>query len=167
MEPIELGFFGRPVGLKGELKFVPAPDFWNESLDSECLELRLPEGTRSVRVERSRAAGANLVLRLSGVEDRSAAEGLKSAGLLLVGEPDVPLPERPLPFQVHGMQVYGAGGEALGEVIGLLLMPAQPLLQVRDGEREYSIPFIPPILSGIDWEKGRIDVDPPPGLLEL
>ncbi len=164
-ETVTLGVFVRPVGLKGEVKFLPAPDFWIESLDSDKLELSV--GARAVEVLKSRPAGNCLVMRLSDVRDRDGAEALRDVALILKGELDVPPPDSPRPFQVRGMKVFDAEGSLIGEVSDLVAMPGQSLLQVKGSERAFEIPFVSPILRGIDWEAGRIEVDPPPGLLEL
>ena len=166
-DSIELGFFVRPVGLKGEVKLAIGPDFWDECLDSRRLEIEMPGGTRPVRVLSSREAKGGLVVRLDGVGSREEAETLRNCPLRLRGEPDIALPEQPRPFQILGMSVVDRQGEAIGEVSGLQLAPGQPLMRVKGEERDYDIPFISPILSAIDWEGGRIVIDPPPGLLEI
>jgi len=164
---IELGRLLRPVGIRGELKLLPSPDFWPAALESAGLRLVGAAGELPVRVAASRPAGECLVLQLAELADRNAAEAWRDALLLLVGEPDVPLPEAPRSWQLAGMRVRQADGEELGEVLGLLPMPGQDLLQVKGRTKVYAIPFVPPILCGIDWEAGTITVAPPAGLLEL
>jgi 16S rRNA processing protein RimM len=171
---IALGRVLKPVGLRGEVKLLPLPDFWAGGLDSDRLELRrdpgAARGARAVRVSGSRPSGDCVVLSLEGVADRDAAEALRDAVLVLEGEPDVALPDEVLPFQVKGLAVRGRDGRSLGEAVGLEPMPAQPLLIVRDereGGREHMVPFVAPILVAVDLEAGVIELDPPPGLLEL
>jgi len=38
---------------------------------------------------------------------------------------------------------------------------------VKGDEREYRIPFVEPIVRDWNAEKGWIEIDPPPGLLEI
>lgn len=164
---IELGRLLRPVGIRGEVKLLPSPDFWPAALDSARLLLVSAAGERPVRVTGSRPAGECVVLRLAELEDRNGAEALRDAELWLAGEPDVELPEEPRAWQLAGMRVLLAAGGELGEVMDLAPRPGQALLQVKGGTKVYEIPFVPPILCGIDWEAGTITVDPPDGLLEL
>ena len=164
---IELGRVLRPVGLRGEVKLLPAADCWPAALTSRHLRLEGAGGAEPVSVTASRPAGLCLVLRLAEIADRDAAEARRDAVLVLEGELDVPPPDEVRPFQVMGLRVVTAGGEALGEVTGLEPMPAQPLLTVRGGGKEYAIPWVEPILRGVDWEAGVITVDPPEGLLDL
>jgi len=170
---IELGRLVRPVGIKGEVKLLLSSDFWPESLGSAKLELALPD--RPDRVERRRPAkilkarpqGECLVLRLEGVDSRDAAEALREAVLVLDGELDVEPPAEPRSWQLEGMRVVVVGGEELGRVVALLPMPGQPMLQVKGPTKEYQIPFVEPILCGLDWAEETIEIDPPDGLLEL
>jgi 16S rRNA processing protein RimM len=164
---IELGRLVRPVGLRGEVKLLLTPDFWPEAIGSERLELEQDQRRRPVKIVGHRAAGNCLVIKLEGVSNRDAAEALRDAELLLVGELDVDEPSEPRPWQLIGLRVLLKGGEDLGEVIDLLPMPGQPLLQVKGPTKVFEIPFVEPILCGVDWEDETIEVDPPVGLLEL
>jgi 16S rRNA processing protein RimM len=161
---IELGRVVRPVGLRGELKLKPSADYWFEALASEHLSLERAEASRPVRVEGSRPAGDCVVLRIAGLGSRDEAEAQRDALLILTGLDDVPPPEQLRPFQVVGMRVWHVNGTELGAVTDLLPMPAQPLLEVAG---RYLIPCVEPILRSLDLEAGRIEVDPPEGLLEL
>ncbi len=164
---IELGRLVRSVGLRGEVKMLLTPDFWPEALASDRLELEQDRRRRPVKILGFRPKGNCLVLKLDGVASREAADALRDAELLLVGELDVEAPTEARPWQLIGLRVKLKGGEELGEVIDLLPMPGQPLLQVKGEARVFEIPFAPPILCGIDWEEEIIEVDPPVGLLEL
>ena len=164
---IELGRLVRPIGIRGEVKLLPYEDFWPETLASGRLSLEGPAGSRPVKINESRPAGSCLALKLEGIGDRDAAESLRESVLVLEGELDVPPPESIRPFQVIGFEVREAGGGTVGRVIDLQTMPAQPLLTVKGPEREHDIPFVSPILRGVDWEAGVIEVDLPAGLLDL
>ncbi len=165
---IELGKLVRPVGLRGELRLLPAADFWPEALTSRRLTLESHAGSRPATILRNRPSGNCIVVKIDGVEDRNAAEELRNVILVLSGEPDVELPDAPLPFQIIGMTVVDTNGERIGEAVDLLEMPAQALLRVkRTTGGESDIPFIEPIVRGIDWDAGVIEVDPPAGLFDL
>ena len=166
-ERIVLGRLVRPVGIKGEVKLLPTENFWPEAMDSAQLQLEQGGEARSVEILARRPSGDCLVLRLAGLSDRNGAEALRDAWLLLIGEPDVPLPEAPRAWQLTGMRVLLAGGGELGAVTGLTPMPGQALLQVKGATKVYEIPFVEPILCGIDWAARTIEIDPPDGLLDL
>ncbi len=165
---LELGRVIKAVGLKGEFKLLLSEDFWPEVLESEKLVLEGADQSGSVRVTSVRPAGHCVILKVEGVDDREGAEILRDSVLVFESEElDVPGPEEIRPFQVIGLEVKLAGGERLGEVADLEPMPAQPLLLVKGEERDYRIPFVEPIVRDWNAEEGWIEIDPPPGLLEI
>jgi 16S rRNA processing protein RimM len=158
----------KAVGLRGEVKLRTAEDFWEAALASRQLALEMGGARRPVSVvaEREQGPGA-WILRFAGTEDRTAAEALVGADLFLTGTaPDVPLPARPRPFQLRGLRVVRLDGTPAGEITGILPAP-QPLLVVRNGEREHLVPWVGPIVAEIDLEAGLVRIDPPAGLLEI
>lgn len=159
----------KAVGLRGEVKLRIAEDFWDEALASRHLVVDVGGACHQVQVLAQREHGPGTrVLRFAGTDDRTAAEALVGADLLLVGDaPDVPLPERPRPFQVRGLRVESVDGTPLGEVVGILPAPAQPLFVVRLGDREHLVPWVAPIVVDVDLERRVMRIDPPPGLLEI
>ncbi len=165
---LELGRVIKAVGLKGEFKLLLSEDFWPEVLESEKLVLEGADQSGDVRVISARPAGHCLILKVEGVDDREGADALRDSVLVFESEElDVPGPEEVRPFQVIGLEVKLAGGERLGEVADLEPMPAQPLLLVKGEERDYRIPFVEPIVREWNAEEGWIEIDPPPGLLEI
>lgn len=58
-------------------------------------------------------------------------------------------------------------GERVGTALGLVPVPGGTLLSVDLGGREALVPFRAPILVRVDRERREIEIDPPPGLLEL
>ena len=159
----------KPVGLRGELKLRESDDFWPQALSSAHLRLSTRHGERPVRVVTSRPQGPGTsVVHLADVGDRDTAQNLCGGELWLAeGADDVEAPPALRPFQVRGWRVERVDGTAVGEVVDLLPMPAQPVLVVRDGEREYWVPHVPAIVVEIDAERRVVRIDPPPGLLEL
>ncbi len=165
---LELGLVTKAVGLKGEFKLLLSDDYWPGILASKHLILEGPDHSSEVQVIGARPAGYCAILRVEGVSDREGAEELRESVLVFEGEEfDVPGPEEIRPFQIIGHEVRLTDGDRLGEVTELELLPAQPLLVVRGEEREYRIPFVAPIVREWNEESGWIEIDPPPGLLEI
>jgi 16S rRNA processing protein RimM len=165
-----LGDIVKAVGLKGEVKLLPGPDFWSGALAATRLELVSRDDVRKVvTVERSRIKGNTYVLKLSGIENRDDAE-LAVGQELQVSMADVPeedFPEALMPFQAVDAEVYLKDGTLLGTVVDMLLGPQQDCLIVeKDGER-FIIPNVPEVVLSFDPGKGRFEIDPPEGLLEL
>lgn len=110
-----------------------------------------------------------LLLRFEGVDDRTAAEGLR--GTLLESEVD---PEE-LPTdadeyydrQLVGLAAVRANGEPLGTVTEVIHLPGHDLLAVLHPDRgEVLVPFVHEIVTEVDLLEGRVTIDPPGGLFE-
>lgn len=165
---ITLGRITRPVGIRGELRFLPAEDFWPATLGSRGLSLYLAGKRRSVDVVGSRQAGQMLALKLKGIEDRNAAEQWRDADLVLeLDELDIEPPSTTRPFQILGFLVEDTSGRKLGKVVALAASAAQPLLTVEGETASFDIPFVEPLVQRLDTEAELIVVDPPEGLLDL
>ena len=77
-----------------------------------------------------------------------------------------PRPDEPHPFLYHGLRVVTEEGKEVGTVEGVLVMPSSLVLEVREGEREYLIPVIAPVIRSLDRESERLVIHALPGLLD-
>ena len=169
-EAVTIGRIVKAVGLKGEVKLLPGPDFWPGALHMTALDLAGENGSRRrVRIEKMRTKGGTFILKLSGVEDRDEAEAAVGSDLVvtLEGGDAEWMPEAPLPCQLMDLEARLEDGEVVGRVVDLLLGPDQQCLIVeRDSER-LLVPNVPDVVVRIDLEGGYIILDPPEGLFDL
>ncbi len=165
-----LGTIVKAVGLKGEVKLLPAPDFWPDALKAEAIDVLSDEAvTRTVHVARWRPKGETFILKLDGIDTIEAAEPLIGShlGLSLDALGGSSLPEELLPCQLIGLDVVLKDGAPFGVVVEMLLGAAQDCLIVeREGER-YLVPHVPDIVRRVSIEEGIVEIDPPEGLLDL
>lgn len=165
-----LGTIVKAVGLKGEVKLLPAPDFWPDALKAEAIDVLSDEMVvRTVHVARSRPKGETFILKLDGIDTIEAAEPLIGSrlGISLDALGGSSLPEELLPCQLIGLDVVLKNGDPFGVVVEMLLGAAQDCLIVeREGER-YLVPHVPDIVRRVSVEEGIIEIDPPEGLLDL
>jgi len=165
-----LGTIVKAVGLKGEVKLLPAPDFWPDALKAEAIDVLSDETVvRTVHVARSRPKGETFILKLDGIDTIEAAEPLIGSrlGISLDALGGSSLPEELLPCQLIGLDVVLKNGDPFGVVVEMLLGAAQDCLIVeREGER-YLVPHVPDIVRRVSVEEGIIEIDPPEGLLDL
>ncbi len=88
MELIETGKIVNTHGVKGELKVVPWADDPAVFLNFETVTIdKTPYSVRSVRFQ-----GQNVLLKLDGINDMTAAEGLKNK-IVYADREDFDLPE--------------------------------------------------------------------------
>lgn len=174
---MEIGTIVGAQGIKGEVRVYPNSDFPErfERAGERWLWGARDLEPRSVRLEKGYAIpGKNLyVVRLSGISDRTQAEQLRGQMLLL------PITDRPqlAPDEYHSQDLISVPvfHQATGAQIGIvtdIFTAAHEILVVSvptdDGNTaEVLIPFVDEIVPVVDLQQRRIEVLPPPGLIEL
>ena len=165
MEKIKIGKIVNAVGLKGEVKV------YNYS-DSEEVYERTPEiyaGDRLLKVQNVRMQKNMVILKLSGIDDRNAAEAAKGTELFIT-EADLPeLPEGQFYIRdLIGMEVEEQGGSFHVVVTDVLQNTAQDIFEVkRDDGKTVLIPKVDAFVQKIDGKERLITVTLIEGLTDL
>jgi 16S rRNA processing protein RimM len=170
---LRVGRLVKAHGLKGALKlelYTDSPD--QRFRAGQELELQVPETSewfgKTVKVAELRFYNQSPVLFLEGIQDRSQAETLVKAILLI--ETDLEqLPEDPEAWYDHQLVGLTAlvGEEVVGKVIRVDHLPAQDLLAIETSNGEVLVPFVKQIVPSVDIQKGQIVLTPPAGLFEI
>lgn len=128
---------------------------------------------RSYVVAEVREHGGRLLVRLTGVDDRDAADALRGS-LFVVDSDDLPPIDEPDTYydhQLEGLNVRTTTGRDVGIVAEVLHTAAGELLAVRrkNGSemREVLVPFVGAIVTSVSLDEGTVEIDPPEGLLDL
>ncbi|NJK28283.1 MAG: ribosome maturation factor RimM, partial [Coleofasciculaceae cyanobacterium SM2_3_26] len=121
--------------------------------------------------------GKNLfVLRLEGVETREQAEALRNAVLLVPADSRPTLAEGEYHVaDLVGLEVFDRTTQTAIGVVVDVMTAGNDLLQVKlhesvasnSKERLPLIPFVEAIVPVVDLVAGRVEIEPPEGLLEL
>lgn len=134
---------------------------------------RLPRGAgeRTFTVVSAREHGDRLLLRLDGVDDRTAADDLRGV-VLVVDAESVTSGDDPDEFYDHeiiGVPVRTVGGDEIGTLADVLHLPGGDTLVVAVGEgderRELLVPFVAEFVPTVTTT--LVEIDPPDGLLDL
>ena len=131
-DDVVLGKFGRPHGVKGEVRFFPYnPD---SDLLAPELVLRLADSAETVTVTSVRSGQKFVIVALEGIEDREGADRLRNKEAFV---PRASLPE-PEPdefylvdvvgFEVWGGQTSADDRRLLGTVKGWLDVNATDIM---------------------------------------
>jgi 16S rRNA processing protein RimM len=170
---LRVGRLVKAHGLKGALKlelYTDSPD--QRFRAGQELELQVPETSewfgKTVKVAELRFYNQSPVLFLEGIQDRSQAETLVKAILLI--ETDLEqLPEDPEAWYDHQLVGLAAlvGEEVVGKVIRVDHLPAQDLLAIETSNGEVLVPFVKQIVPLVDIKKGQVVLTPPAGLFEV
>ncbi|TGD88069.1 ribosome maturation factor RimM [Mycolicibacterium sp. CH28] len=168
-----VGRVAKAHGVTGELvvdvrtddpdeRFTPGNRLW--------LRPSRGNGGREVVVESARPHSGRMLIRLTGVSDRTAADALRG-NLFVVDSADLPPIEDPDEFydhQLEGLAVRTVDGTALGLVAEVLHTAGGELLSVRTSDgAELLVPFVGAIVTSVSLADGIVEIDPPEGLLDL
>lgn len=166
-ELIKIGQITAPHGIRGEVRVYPLTDF-PERFTTLRQVLLGPEA-RPVGV-RARGVVKNLiVLQIDGVNDRDQAEKLRLQYLQVPKSEVHPLPEgHYYVFDLIGLDVADPDGKHIGKLVGVdQSSPVHDLYVVETAPRKrYMVPAVKAFVKEISLEKGRVVIEPIPGLLE-
>lgn len=170
---LEIGKIVTAHGLRGEVRVYPNSDFPERFEEPGTRWLLRPNKTEPETIELLHGRfldGKGLyVVRLEGVNDRDTAEGLRGCKLLVDASDRPQLEEGE--FHVSdliGLPVYDQATQALIGTVKDLIPAGNDLLQVtRSQGQPVLIPFVEAIVPVVDLEQKRIEITPPPGLLDL
>ncbi|MGB8361776.1 MAG: ribosome maturation factor RimM [Acidimicrobiia bacterium] len=144
-----VGRLGRPNGLEGFLGLYVE----DEDLGHFQPGAAVAVGGRDLTVRAIRRGNKGHEVAFEGVIDRSGAESLRGA--------DVLVPERRQlagdefwPSDLVGLTVRPGGGEVVGVEHG----PAQDRLVIQRGELRFEIPFVRDLVPVVDIEGGFVEI---------
>lgn len=163
-----VGRIGKPHGIRGDVTVEPRTDEPERRFAEDEILLVAGED-RTLRVTQSSFHAGRLRVHFQGVDSRDEAEGLR--GLVLEVERDEDAatddPDEYYDSALIGCTAVLPDGSPAGEVTAVIHLPSQDLLAVTDAQgRESMIPFVREIVPRLDLVARRIDIDPPPGLME-
>jgi 16S rRNA processing protein RimM len=158
---VPLAAVARPHGLRGEVRLVPFNPPGDLLREVERVVVRTKAGeesTHAVRAMRPGPGGA-LLATLSGVDDRTAAEAIAGA-LVLVRRSAFPKPEPGEWYHVDlvGLRAVGPDGADVGVVERVVSYPSVDCLVVRGADGAREVPMLAP------W---FVDADPPAGVVRV
>jgi 16S rRNA processing protein RimM len=171
MSSIFLGRIVKAFGIRGELKFHPSDDFWENVLESKNLTLlERADGKpseRALEVKTSRPHGGNYVVTLEGIDDRNAAEAVVGSEVFIEEDQiDVELPDEPLPYQLVGMNVRSESGEGLGEISSVIYSSAHAVYEITGPKGTFLVPAVPEFVVSLDEVTSTMVLRLMPGLIE-
>ena len=175
---IKIGKIVSAQGIKGELKVYPDSDFPERFTQAGKRWLISPDDRHLEEVELLQGRcipGKNLyIISIKGIKDRTEAEKLRGFRILVSSE-DIPKLEED---EYHisaliGLEVYNqSDGVFLGNIIDVFwsgqdILIIKPVSIDEKKMANYLIPFVKEIVSVVDIEKKRVEINPPVGLLEI
>jgi 16S rRNA processing protein RimM len=142
-------------GIKGEVRLK----LFSAGVDSLAMHQKLHVGGTERRLLGVRQAGKGAVARFEGIDDRSAAEGLRGSLVEIDRAALPPLEEGEYYYaDLIGLGAFDRDGNAVGTVVAVENYGAGDLLEIQnEGGKRSLVPFRPGIC---DFEGGRVVLDP-------
>jgi len=163
---VVVGVIGRPHGVRGEVAVEPRTDEPDRRF-APGQHVRSEGSPRTFTVASMRWHSGRLLVRFAGLDDRTAAEAVRGARLVVDVDPDE-RPEEPGEYydrQLVGLAVRTAEGAAVGEVLAVLHLPAQDVLEIRTADGPRLVPFVADLVPEVDLEGQVLIVADRAGLL--
>lgn len=160
---IAIGRFASAHGIKGEIKLVTMTDFPERFKAGKSFKVRLSDREyKEYTIESSRPSGPNFTVKLSGIDDRTAAEKFKDLYAFVFDDEVMPLEDgREYIFNIVGMKVVSEEGEELGFVTDVITGGANDVYVIDD---KTCIPAIKSVVLKKDRETKTMTVYKMPGL---
>jgi 16S rRNA processing protein RimM len=157
---IVVGRMIRPQGRHGEVLTEPLSDRQERFTSLKRVFVEAEGGaSREAQVTSAWPHKGRWVLKLSGVDSISAAEGYRGLRLGLPESELGPLPEGTFyHHQIRGLAVEDESGTPLGRVEDVWETGAALVLVVRDGQGEQLVPFAEPFIREVRPSEGRLVV---------
>ncbi|MBM9466875.1 ribosome maturation factor RimM [Nakamurella leprariae] len=165
---VQVGRIGRAHGIRGGVVVQVTTDDPQDRFAVGSVLVTDPVATGPLTVRAVRFDPPVAVVTFEGVDDRTAAEGLRGTALLV----DTDALTRPqdadeyYDHQLVGLHVRDTAGRELGVVEDVLHLPASPVLQVArpEGADAELVPFVTALVPTVDLDGGFLVVDPPEGM---
>ncbi len=160
----------RPHGVQGEIRLKVYNQGSDLLLRRPPAKLRLPDGAeRDLSIQAAREVNKAILVRLTGVSDRDAAEALRGALIMVPRDAFPPLDEGEFyACDLEGARAVLASGEDVGYVAGLESYPTCDVLlidRVESGPAEagkkrrparLEVPLTEAYVASVDVERGVV-----------
>jgi 16S rRNA processing protein RimM len=164
-----VGHVRKPHGVRGEVLIeVLSDDPDRFGPGAELIAIGPAFERRVLKIVSARPHRGGLLIVFEGLEDRDEVATLRGTELMVEAEAVRDAPEGSYYyFDLVGRPCRDAKAGDLGVVVAVREDGGGLLLEVRDHSRTVLVPFVREYLVSIDRKGGPIDLDLPPGLLEV
>jgi len=162
-----VGYVRKAHGIKGSVIVRPLTDDPSRRWAAGSVLTSDAEPPAEYTVVTATTHPAGLLVHFSGVNDRSAAEGLKGTSFSIPSDERRNLDDGEYwPDELVGCTVVDEAGELLGTVEAIEFGGAQDRLVVRTERGAVEVPLVDAIIPIVDIDGRRIVATPPPGLFD-
>jgi 16S rRNA processing protein RimM len=162
-----IGLLRRAHGVRGEVTVEPVSDRPGRFEALKRVLIRHGGKVDEAAVEGVRQKGESVLVKLAGIDDRTAAQALAGAEIGVRKEDVHPVPDGTYyVFQLVGCRVVGQGDRDIGLVEDVWPMPANDVLAVKTRSGEVLIPVVRSVVKEVDLERKVVKIEEIEGLLD-
>ncbi len=156
-------------GIKGQLRVVPFSGDSDSITSHRTLIFMDASGnTADFEIANSSVHGKKVLVTLKDHSDINSVECLVGREVYVKRAQLPDLPDGEYYWcDLIGLEVVTTAGNSLGQLSEIIDTGGNDVYLVKQGDKEYLIPAVEDIVTGIDPRKGVVTVDPPDGLLDL
>lgn len=168
MSLVAFGKFGRPHGVRGDLRFWPHnPASPLLRANRDVVVGNSADETRTVRLARLRFDPKGVVVKVDGFDDREGAASLNGLVWYETRDAFEPLADDEVyVVDLFGAEVRTTDGDLVGRVADVVQVGPADLLVVRNGRQEFLVPNVADFVERIDVDAAQIVIRPIEGLLD-
>ena len=168
MNYFNVGKIVNTQGLQGEMRVLSVTDFAEERFkkgNKLALFDKKDQFVMDVEIASHRKAKNFDIIKFKGMYHINGIEKFRDFSLKVAEENLTDLEDGEFYYhEIIGLEVY-ENDVLLGTIKEILQPGANDVWVVkRKGKRDLLLPYIPPVVLGIDIEQGRVDVEIPEGL---
>ncbi|RSJ75552.1 Ribosome maturation factor RimM [Streptococcus cristatus] len=168
MNYFNVGKIVNTQGLQGEMRVLSVTDFAEERFkkgNKLALFDKKDQFVMDVEIASHRKAKNFDIIKFKGMYHINDIEKFRDFSLKVAEEDLTDLEDGEFYYhEIIGLEVY-ENDVLLGTIKEILQPGANDVWVVkRKGKRDLLLPYIPPVVLGIDIEQGRVDVEIPEGL---
>ena len=162
-----IGRVTRSHGLKGEIKVLPLQGDTESFENYGRVALVATDGrmTDLLDVVRRRTQGAQVILKLATIDNKSEADLTAGMGVLCCRHDSPVAAQQDRGLELIGLEVMTVDRKFVGRIEAVSHTGAHPVMIVRGEGEEFLVPLVDEIV--VDRQESRVFIDPPPGLLDI
>jgi 16S rRNA processing protein RimM len=165
---ISIGTIKKSIGNSGWIAVIPETDFPEHFLQLKEVFLLFQDDTVQLKkIESAKIKDKMVELKFEGTDDKAAANKFRNAHIMITEQDLISLPDDQIyEFQIPGYTVFTNDGKRVGVVDYVFSTPAHDVMVIKDGTREFMIPFNNEFIENISKKQRTIIVRPVEGLLD-
>lgn len=164
-----IGRIVAPFGIRGEIKVMSLSDIPGRFTQLKAIYLTQRSTHIAYTIKAVRPyKGDMVILKLAGIDDANAAEGLRNLSIFIPTNALAKLP--PDSYYLHdiiGLRVSTLNGQELGTIIDVIITGSNDVYVIKSEDgREILVPAVKEMIKQVDLIRQMMYIDPIKGLLE-